>query len=141
MAGVGIQTSFKTSADTLINVQGDDPNEWDMHLAHVLENAEKIRAAELALKGADQTPPPGGGIAGLQNALGAREINEQEFPQAPPPAGGYQQTTCLRCMQAPVCKNCGRPCNLVPKQVKEWHVHDCPSGDRSHKGAWCNLPK
>lgn len=140
MAGVGIQTSFKTHGDTLVNVQGDDPTEWDLNLSHVLENAEKIRAAEAAFRPAP-TPaaPPPDGVALLQEKLGAQVVNE--YPASPPAA--YQQTHCDRCKTAPTCKTCNVGANIVPRSIKngQYWIHDCPSGDRDHKGSWCNLPK
>lgn len=135
MDAYGIQVSIKTANDTMINVRGEDLTEFDVNLAHALEKVEEIHAAEAAFK---RLPPQGLDL--LKDKLGAEPIGEYDTAAGPPP-GGFQQTHCDRCKESPTCKNCGRACVIPPKQVKEWFVHDCPSGDRSHKGAWCNLPK
>lgn len=155
--GFALQVSIKTPHGTLVNVRGDDATEFDMNLSHALEKVEQIHAAEAAYLGLSPKTTEEG-VALLQTAFpGSTVISDTTAPPpweqpAPPvsagwppasPPQGYQQTHCDRCKQAPVCKTCQRPCNLFPKSVKDgqWHVHDCPSGDRSHKGAWCNLPK
>lgn len=145
--GFGIQASFKTRNDTLINVRGDLPEEFDLHLSHVLEKVEQIHAAEAALKG--EAPQSNQDAAALIQATmpGTAVIAEHEAPPGAGPAAQspqqFQQTHCQRCMQSPTCKTCQRPAKVVPRSVKngQYYIHDCPSGERDHKGSWCNLPK
>lgn len=160
MDGFGIQVSIKTPGDSLINIRGESPEEFDQHLSHVVEKMDEIKAAETAFK-----TPALTGLALIERELGGQVVEEYNTPpagawphpgspppawQAPPqpayppaPQQGYQQTLCGRCGQAPACKGCGGPCNPVPKSVKggEYYIHECPqgaNGDRSHKGQWCN---
>lgn len=139
MDGYGIQVSFKTG-ETLINVRGDDPTEFEINLSTVVEKIDDIRAAEAAFRPAP-TPaaPPPDGLTQLQQGLGAQVI--AEYPASPPPA--YQQTHCDRCKTSPTCKTCNVGANVVPRSIKDgaYWIHDCPSGSRDHKGTWCNLPK
>lgn len=155
MDGFDLQASFKTKNDTLINVRGDSPEDFDQNLSHAVSVVEKIHAAEAAFKGlAPQTMEDG--VALLQTTLGAQVIGEYETPpasydQGPPPGWAappqappaYQQTHCDRCKTSPTCKTCNRPATVAPRSVKngQYWIHDCPSGDRDHKGSWCNLPK
>lgn len=143
MDGFGIQVSIKTLNDTLINVRGDDPDEFDMNLSHVLEKVEDIHAAEAAFKG---TAPQGlpDAVTMLETTLGAVKIDEYTTPPAPPATvSTYAQTHCDRCKTSPVCPTCNRPCSTVPKSLKngQYYKHECPSGDRDHKTVWCNEPK
>lgn len=140
MPGVGIQVSLKIGSH-LVNIQGDDPTEFDMNLSHVVDKAGDIRAAEAALKGTD-------GVTLLQEGLGAVPLGEVDGPPWEPPpstpaAPAYQQTHCGRCKIAPTCKTCNRPTAVIPRSVKngQWYIHDCPSGEKDHKGSWCNEPK
>lgn len=142
MNDFGIQVSIKTPNDTLINVRGVDPTDFDVNLSHALEKAEEIQAAEAAFKKLAPRSGPDG-VALLQEKLGAVVVGEYDEPQAPPIAGAYAPTHCDRCKESPACSTCGRACILTPKSVRngQWYVHDCPSGDKSHKGKWCNEPK
>jgi hypothetical protein len=139
--GFGIQVSFKTPNDTLVNVRGSDPTEFDLHLAHAVERVEQIHAAEAAFKGlAPQDLQQA--AATVQAVMPGTQVVSPPAPQVPP-QGGYQLTHCGRCMQSPVCKTCQMPAQIVPRSIKDgqYYIHDCPSGSRDHKGSWCNVPK
>ena len=155
MDGFGIQVSFKTPNDTLVNVRGSDPTEFDLHLSHAVEKVEQIHAAEAAFKGLApqdlqqaaatvQAVMPGTTVVGDQPAPGPiAQIPQQVAQQYAPVQQAYQQTHCQRCMQSPVCKTCQMPAQIVPRSIKDgqYYIHDCPSGSRDHKGSWCNVPK
>lgn len=153
----GIQANIKVG-ELLVNVYGPNGPEFDQNLAHVVANAETIKAAERTFK---QEQPDALDL--IQQELGGRVVEEYAAPPAPPqwtpqPAA-YQpppvqmaqpfvqpnvvNTYCQRCQQAPVCSTCSQPANPLPKSVKggQYHIHECPTGDRAHKGQWCNPPK
>lgn len=153
MDGFGIQVSIKTPADSLINIRGAGPEEFDQHLSHVLEKVGEIKAAEAAFKG--MVPQDLQAAAELVSAVmpGSQVMAPPDWPTTPPPPPaaayqppqvpqqGYQQSHCQRCGKAPTCKYCNGPCNPNPRAVKEYFIHDCaaaPQGDRTHKGQWCN---
>jgi len=165
MDGFGIQVSYKTAGDTLINVRGEDPIDFDRNLDHVVEKFEELLEAEAKIRKPRET-----GIPLIERELGGKVLGEidnswpagaqphpaaWQAPAQPPPGypgstsgppvqGGFQQTHCERCGKAPTCKGCSGPCNPVPKSVKngEYYIHECrhpdASRDRSHKGQWCN---
>lgn len=163
MDGYGIQVSVKPNERPMVNVRGSNPADFDAHMDHVIATAGKI----LLLQQIFDTPA---GVPLIQQELGGRVVEEYPAPppqpqyadyppQAPPqwpqapvgqPAPPVAQPTypmsttyCQRCQKAPVCSTCGRPGVVPPKSVKngQYYIHECPSGDRDHKGPWCNLPK
>lgn len=143
MDGYGIQVSIKTTNDTMINVRGDDPTEFDMNLSHAVEKIDEIRAAEAAFKSIAATQPADA-VTMLETTLGAVKVDEYTTPPAQPATvSTYAQTHCDRCKTSPVCPTCNRPCNIVPLSLKggQYWKHECPSGSRDHKTVWCNLPK
>lgn len=154
----GIQANFKIG-DTLVNVYGPNGPEFDANLAHVSARADQISAAERALRGEPN------GVELIQQELGGQVVADYPTPPPAPPQwtpqpAAYQpqpvqmaapiaqpvplvNTYCQRCQQAPVCSTCSQPANPIPKSVKngQYHIHECPTGDRAHKGQWCNPPK
>jgi hypothetical protein len=159
----GIQANFKDDGTgTLINVYGATGPEFDQHLAHTVGRAEQIRAAAYALKGLPT------GIDLVKSDLGGEVIAEYDNPAPPvqpawqPAPVAYQpppaqpafpalnapqpnvvSTYCPRCQQAPICKTCNQSANVQAKSVKngQYWIHECPTGNRDHKGQWCNPPK
>ncbi|WP_157521666.1 hypothetical protein [Herbidospora cretacea] len=154
----GIQASLRKGEDPLINVRGANAAEFEENLDFVAGKLEKIKAVAADLN----TVPTGVGL--IEQELGGQTIAEiptpgyppaqpQQWPQpqpvwntpVPPVAqpAPMMSTYCSRCMTAPVCSTCGQGANPSPKSVKngQYHIHECPTGNRDHKGQWCNPPK
>lgn len=162
MDGFGLQVNFKPGEAPLINVRGSTPNEFDLFLNHLLTKIPMIRQVGDALA----SPVLMTGLALVEQDLGGQVVQEYDAPpapvpsyepapaayqpqpvyMAPPPAvpavAGPVATYCPRCKRAPVCQQCGHAAKIPAKSVKggQYWVHDCPSGDRNHKGQWCNEP-
>lgn len=144
------QVNYKIG-DDLINVRGDHAGELDENLKEVEGLADQIKSTGQALRGAArntaeavamiQAGLPGSVVIGTYDGPPQSTATYQAPAAAtyrPPVSSAY----CDTCKTAPVCATCDRPCN-ARKSIKDgkWWVHDCPSGERSHKGIWCNAPK
>lgn len=132
-----LQVNYKIG-DDLINVRGDHAGELDENLKEVEGLADQIRSTGQALRGSARNTAEA--VAMIQAGLpGSVVVGTYD---GPPPGRAVSNAYCDTCKTAPVCATCDRPCN-ARKSIKDgkWWVHDCPSGERSHKGIWCNAPK
>jgi hypothetical protein len=159
MDGFGLQVSMKPGEPVLINVRGQTPGEFDLFWGHLLTKIPEIRRVSNELA----APAALTGIPLLERELGGRVVEEYDapapasvsayapqyppqpayqYPPATPVPAGPVATYCDRCKKAPTCSECGLPGLIPAKSVKggQYYVHDCPSGQRGHKGQWCNLP-